>query len=149
MGPGGTITGAGAVQSHPYTPQPYVGDEEEPEVIKEWRERRSLAIQHREDAAAARKEETVKAAQTAIDEFYENYNNKRDKSIAQTRKDAEKFLESREDTTAGGTSWERIAKLIDLKGPKGAQGAAVGKERFRDLLGALVKDENAPGAKGY
>jgi len=115
--------------------------------VREWRERRQLAIQHREDAAASRKSDTVKAAQEAVDEFYENYNNKKDKSVAQTKKEAEEFLAKREDTTAGGTSWERIAKLVDIKG-KGA-GGAVGKERFRELLGSLVKDENAPGAKGY
>ena len=152
LGAGGATGGGGATSSRPYTPQAptHIDDDgEEPQVIKDWRERREQAIQHREDAAAARKEDSVKDAQKAVDEFYENYNNKRDKSIAQTRKDAEKFLESREDTTAGGTSWERIAKLVDLKGPKGAQGTAVGKERFRDLLAVLVKDENAPGAKGY
>ncbi len=117
-------------------------------MIKEWRERRSLAIQHREDAAAERKSSTVKAAQESIDEFYENYNNKKEKNIAQTRKDAETFLEKREDTTAGGTSWERIAKLVDVKGGK-TPVAAAGKERFRDLLLSLSKDDNAPGAKGY
>lgn len=151
LGAGGATNGSNAGSSRPYTPQAptHFDDGEEPQVIKDWRERREQAIQRREDAAAARKEDTIKDAQKAVDEFYENYNNKRDKSIAQTRKDAEKFLESREDTTAGGTSWERIAKLVDLKGSKGGQGAAGGKERFRDLLGALVKDENAPGAKGY
>lgn len=68
--------------------------------------------------------QTVKAAQESIDEFYENYNNKRDKTIAQTQKDAEEYLKNREDTTAGGTSWERIAKLVDLSG-KGVGGGTL------------------------
>jgi len=91
----------------------------------------------------------VKAAQQAIDDFYENYNTKKEKTIAQTRKDAEEFLANREDTSAGGTSWERIAKLVDLSG-KGARGGAAGtgKERFRELLMNLKKDERAPGATG-
>lgn len=148
MAPGGTITGS----TSPYLPgapsntQSY--QSEEPDVVKEWRERRSLAIQHREDAAAERKSATTKAAQEAIDEFYENYNNKKEKNIAQTKREAESFLEKREDTSAGGTSWERISKLVDVKGTKGQAGAA-GKERFRELLISLTKDENAPGAKGY
>lgn len=58
-------------------------------------------------------------------------------------------MKNREDTSAGGTSWERIAKLVDLSG-KGAKGGAsgTGKERFRELLTTLKKDEKAPGAAG-
>lgn len=92
----------------------------------------------------------MKAAQQNIDDFYENYNSKKEKTIAQTRRDAEEFLENREDTAAGGTSWERIAKLVDLSG-KGARGGAAGsdKAKFRELLMSLRKDEKAPGATGY
>ncbi len=116
---------------------------------REWREKRQQAIQHRDEVSERRKAETIKAAQTAIDDFYENYNTKKEKNIAQTRKEAEEFLASREDTSAGGTSWERIAKLVDLSG-KGARGGAAGtgKERFRELLLSLKKDEHAPGATG-
>jgi hypothetical protein len=59
-------------------------------------------------------------------------------------------LEKREDTSAGGTSWERIAKLVDLSG-KGARGGASGSEKakFRELLMSLRKDEKAPGSTGY
>ena len=108
-----------------------------------------MALQHRSETAEKKKAETVKAAQTAIDDFYENYNTKKDKTITQTRKEAEEFMANREDTSAGGTSWERIAKLVDLSG-KGARGGAsgTGKERFRELLTTLKKDEKAPGAAG-
>lgn len=116
-------------------------------MIREWRERRDLAIQHREEVAAGRKADTIKAAQESIDEFYENYNNKKERSLAQTKKEAEDFLAKREDTSSGGTSWQRIAKLVDVK--KGPSANAAGKERFRDMLLSLQKDENAPGAKGY
>ncbi|GAB7343525.1 hypothetical protein MBLNU457_1535t1 [Dothideomycetes sp. NU457] len=150
VAPGGTITGSGL----PYRPpqSTYTGGaepEEEPEVVREWRERRDMAIQHRDEVSANRKAETVKAAQQAIDDFYENYNNKRDKQVAQTRKEAEEFVKNREDTTSGGTSWERIAKLVDLsgKGPAGgAQGS--GKAKFREVLLSLRKDDKAPGATG-
>jgi len=108
-----------------------------------------MAIQHRDEVSAGRKADTIKAAQQAVDDFYENYNNKRDKQVAQTRKEAEEFLKNREDTTSGGTSWERIAKLVDLSG-KGASGGAqgTGKAKFRELLLSLRKDEKAPGATG-
>ncbi|KAA6411690.1 MAG: clathrin light chain [Lasallia pustulata] len=153
MAPGGTITGSG----EPYLPgQPqstyssYSAQEEEAEPIRQWRERRDHDLSHRAEVSASKKAETIKAAQTAIDDFYENYNKKKDKSIAQARKEAEEFLASREDTSAGGTSWERIAKLVDLSG-KGTRGGAsgTGKERFRELLTSLRKDEKSPGAMGY
>ena len=154
MAPGGTITGSAAPfatgQSSSFAPSYNEPEEDEPEVIKEWREKRDAAIQRRDEVSANRKAETVKAAQEAIDDFYENYNNKKEKTISQTRKDAEEFLANRENTVAGGTSWERIAKLVDLsdKGARGAGGGA-GKERFREMLISLKKDEKAPGATGY
>jgi hypothetical protein len=118
-------------------------------VIREWRERRDAGLAERAEKSEQKKQETIKAAQENIDEFYENYNNKKEKAIAATRREAEDFLNSREDTSAGGTSWERIAKLVDLSG-KGAKGGAAGtgKEKFRELLLSLRKDENAPGASG-
>jgi hypothetical protein len=119
-------------------------------VIKEWREKRDAQIAKRAEQFAQQRAETVQEAQQNIDDFYENYNNKKEKTISQTRRDAEQFLASREDTTSGGTSWERISKLVDVSG-KGAQGGAAGsgKERFRELLVSLKKDEKAPGAEGY
>lgn len=91
----------------------------------------------------------MEKAQRDIDDFYVAYNNKIDKQKAQTSAEAEKFLASREDTSAGGTSWERIAKLVDVSGKGSAGGASgSGKERFRELLLSLRKDEQAPGASG-
>ncbi|KAL8758597.1 MAG: hypothetical protein Q9184_003874 [Pyrenodesmia sp. 2 TL-2023] len=152
LGPGGTITGSNL----PYQPshQPsysgYAEPEEEPEPIRLWREKRDADITRREEAASTKKTERIQKAQRDVDDFYENYNAKKEKSIARTRNEAREFLDSREDTSAGGTSWERVAKLVDLSG-KGAKGGAAGggKEKFRELLMDLRKDEKAPGASGY
>ncbi|KAF2649729.1 clathrin light chain [Lophiostoma macrostomum CBS 122681] len=152
MAPGGTITGSGL----PFLPgqpapsfTPLRSDSPEPDVIHEWRERRDLQIQHRDEVSSERKSKTIQDAQENIDEFYENYNNKKEKEIAKTKREAEEFLANRDDTTAGGTSWERIAKLVDLSG-KGVKGGASGseKQRFREILLSLRKDEKAPGAGG-
>lgn len=141
---GGAITSSNYPSS--YTPQ---DNEPEPDVIREWRERRDLALQERGEKSEQTKAETIQAAQQNIDDFYENYNSKKEKTVAQTRREADEFLANREDTSAGGTSWERIAKLVDLSG-KGTKGGAsgTGKEKFRELLLTLKKDEKAPGASG-
>ena len=117
--------------------------------IRQWRERRDLDIAARAKKSAEKKAATISAAQKWTDEFYENYNRKKDRSLAKTRKEADDFLASREDTSAGGTSWDRIAKLVDLSG-KGSRGGApgMGKEKFRELLVNLKSDEKAPGAGG-
>ncbi|KAF7547717.1 hypothetical protein G7046_g8924 [Stylonectria norvegica] len=150
LAPGGnTVTGPSVSYNSGYQ-QAFAADEEEPEVIKEWRERRDAQIAKRAEQIAAQREETIKEAQKNIDDFYENYNTKKDKGIAQTRKEAEQFLADREDTVSGGTSWDRIAKLVDVSGKNVKGGAAgSGKERFREMLMGLRKDEKAPGATGY
>jgi len=141
LGQSGTITGATSYP--PPTPQPI----EESDVIREWRSKRTEEIARRDRISEDRKAATIAEARQAIDDFYESYNDKTAKNIAQTRKEAQEFLEKRDDTTAGGTSWERISKLVDLSG-KGTAGSAAGKERFRELLLSLRKDEKAPGASG-
>ncbi|KAK9237242.1 clathrin light chain [Lipomyces kononenkoae] len=123
-------------------------EEVEPEVIKEWRERRELAIQRRDEQSESKKHQTREAAKQAIDDFYENYNDKKDKAIAQTRAEEQEFIESRENSVAGGTTWERIVKLVDIS-EKHARTSTVDKSRFRELLLSLKDDPNAPGAKGY
>lgn len=147
---GTAITGGPSVSYNSGYQAASFEEEQEPEVIKEWRESRDNKIAKRAEQFAAQREETIKEAQQNIDDFYDNYNNKKEKGIAQTRKEADEFLESREDTVSGGTSWDRIAKLVDVSG-KGAKGGASGsgKERFRELLVSLRKDEKAPGATGY
>ncbi|KAL6229971.1 hypothetical protein BDW75DRAFT_245262 [Aspergillus navahoensis] len=149
VAPGGTITGTGA----PFPPTGYSSyqapEEEEAEPVREWRERRDADIARRAELSNEKKEATMKKAQEDIDDFYVSYNNKADKLRAQTAAEAEQFLANREDTSSGGTSWERIAKLVDVSG-KGTRGGASGsgKERFRELLLSLKKDEKAPGASG-
>jgi len=148
MAPGGSVTGGATATAYP--PPTFEEAEEEPAVIKEWRSKRDAAIARRDEISAAKKAETIRKAQQDIDDFYDEYNNKKEKGLAQTRRDADDFLAAVDDTTAGGTSWERIARLVDLSGKGPAGGASgTGKERFRELLLSLKKDEKAPGASGY
>jgi len=75
-------------------------------------------------------------------------------------------LDSRENTVAGGTAWERIAKLVDMS-DKAVRSGRSDKTAFRATLMSLRKDEKvctlvlnhprhntdflsqAPGASGY
>ncbi|OJD16855.1 hypothetical protein AJ78_02999 [Emergomyces pasteurianus Ep9510] len=147
VAPGGTITGTSSAFQPSYST--YKQPEEEPEAVREWRIKRDEELTRRSAASAERKASTIAKAQQDIDDYYESYNKRTDRAKERTRKEAEEFLENREDTAAGGTSWERIAKLVDVSG-KGLKGGASGsgKERFRELLIELKKDQGAPGAAG-
>ncbi|CAG8111042.1 unnamed protein product [Penicillium salamii] len=148
VAPGGTITGTGSPfprtgYSNPQEP------EDEGDAVREWREKRDAEVTRRAQVSAEKKEATVNKAREDIDDFYVSYNNKADKNRSHARTEAEQFLENREDTSAGGTSWERIAKLVDVSGKGSAGGASgSGKERFRELLLDLRKDQEAPGSTG-
>jgi hypothetical protein len=54
-------------------------------TTRQWRERQALEIQRRDELSEARKRETIEKARQNIDDFYENYNMKRDKAIEETR----------------------------------------------------------------
>jgi hypothetical protein len=55
-------------------------------------------------------------------------------------REAQEFLDSRENTVAGGTAWERIAKLVDLS-DKAVRSGRSDKTHFRAMLMSLRKDE--------
>ena len=117
----------------------------------QWREKRDADLVRRDAISDQKKSETISKARSDIDDFYESYNRRTDKQKAETARQAEEFLQNREDTTAGGggTSWERIAKLVDLSG-KGQQGGGQGstKNKMREILLELKADKNAPGVTG-
>ena len=132
-----------------YTNYAAPSQEADSEPIRAWREKRDADITRRDEASQKKKDETTGTAQKDIDSFYESYNRKVDKQKTQVAKEAEEFLAKREDTTAGGTSWERIAKLVDLSG-KGQSGGGEGssKKRMREMLINLKSDKEAPGVSG-
>ncbi|RIA78955.1 clathrin light chain [Glomus cerebriforme] len=125
-------------------------EEEEPEVIRQWRERQREIIAQRDETSEAKKRETLSIARDAIDKFYEEYNEKKARTQKQNKQDEETFLRERDDLTSG-TSWERICKQVDLST---AQSKTTNKHvkdvsRFKEMLLSLKKDEKAPGAGGY
>ncbi|GES85270.1 clathrin light chain [Rhizophagus clarus] len=125
-------------------------EEEEPEIIRQWKERQREIIAQRDEASETKKRETLSIARDAIDKFYEEYNEKKARTHEQNKQDEETFLRERDDLTSG-TSWERICKQVDLST---AQSKSTNKHvkdvsRFKELLLSLKKDEKAPGAGGY
>lgn len=123
---------------------------DESEHIKEWKETRALEISKRDEIAQRKLEDIKKEAEKAIDDFYENYNNKKDDAIAETKKEEKEFLEKRDKFLENGTVWDRVVELLKLDKNSDAIDSdnLRDKSKFRDLLLALKGKEGVPGAAG-
>lgn len=125
-----------------------VDAEAESAPLREWRERRALEIETRDNAGLAKKQEVVAKARQTIDDFYENYNQKLEDQAQARTKETEAFLEHRDKFLSRGTLWDRVDELIgQVRDVPEADGRD--KLRFASLLKSLKGKENAPGAGGY
>ncbi|KAI0821143.1 clathrin light chain [Irpex lacteus] len=130
-------------------------EEEEPQVIKDWREKQAAEIKARDEASKAKREETIAKAEKAIDQFYEEYAQKKERNIRENKEHEEKFLADLSDSLSAGTTWERIAKFIELENSQSKTIARAGPgttdlTRFKEVLLRLKREgDSAPGAAGY
>ncbi|GAA5957887.1 hypothetical protein JCM21900_001299 [Sporobolomyces salmonicolor] len=127
-------------------------DEGESEFIRSWRVKQAEEIAKREEAAQRKKEETIAKARNDIDNFYREYNAKKEKSIAQNKEDEEAFKTSLAEALGRGTTWERICDLVDLQDSRSKSTTKSKQDlsRFKEVLLDLRRaGETAPGAGGY
>ncbi|KAG0006869.1 hypothetical protein BGZ65_002498 [Modicella reniformis] len=120
---------------------------EVPQVVREWRERQGVIIADKDEKSEAKRQQTVVAAHEAIDRFYEDYNQRKAKSIAENRDKETAFLAMRDDVSSG-TQWERINRHLDSSPAAVTAALKAGRRdnsRMRELLRDLEKDPNAPG----
>lgn len=155
---GSTPTFAPRPQPSAFTSTPILNqqlDEEEPQVIKDWRAKQAAEIKARDEASAAKREETVAKAEKAIDQFYEEYALKKERNIRENKEHEEEFLTSLTDSLSAGTTWERICSLVELQNSQSKTIARTGAgttdlTRFKEVLLRLKREgDSAPGAAGY
>ncbi|POY73533.1 hypothetical protein BMF94_3470 [Rhodotorula taiwanensis] len=127
-------------------------DSGDSEIIRNWREQQKADIAKREEESARKKEDTIAKARNAIDNYYKDYNSKKEKAIAQNKDDEEAFKTQLSDSLAKGTTWERICTLVDLQDSRSKTTTKSKQDltRFKELLLSLRREgETAPGAAGY
>ncbi|KAJ2918608.1 hypothetical protein MD484_g1819, partial [Candolleomyces efflorescens] len=130
-------------------------DEEEPEVIREWREKQRAEIEAREASAKERRQSTISKAERAIDEFYEEYAKKKERNIRENKDHEAEFVQEQTAFLGSGTTWERICSLIELQNSQSKTLARAGANttdlsRFKEVLLRLKREgDAAPGAAGY
>ncbi|KAJ2505101.1 Clathrin light chain [Coemansia sp. RSA 2052] len=135
------------------------------EFEQEWQGKQREIVSDRDRVASAKHETMVQEAQQAVDRFYEEYNEKKDRAIEQNRANQEIELQA----ASKGGLWERVVKQIDLatKASQDQKSAAASTtarsppaqqqqpqqqgtrdtSRMRELLQDLKRDPEAPGAK--
>ncbi|KAH9006311.1 clathrin light chain-domain-containing protein [Lactarius hatsudake] len=130
-------------------------DAEEPEVIRQWRERQADEIKARDERSKARRQETISKAERSIDQFYEEYTGKRESQIRENKDSEAEYVASQTDALSRGTTWDRICDLVELQNSQSKTLARAGPgttelSRFREVLLRLRREgTSAPGAAGY
>ncbi|KAI9611689.1 hypothetical protein H4Q26_008644 [Puccinia striiformis f. sp. tritici PST-130] len=123
--------------------------EEESTFITEWRTKQAEEIRLRDQRSIAKREETIAAAEKAIDDFYHGYNTEKQKNIAKNKEEEAEFLQTRNDKLGQGTTWERISEVIELQDSRSKTCGKSNKDlaRFKEILLSLKREgESAPGA---
>ncbi|KAK6464149.1 clathrin light chain [Scheffersomyces coipomensis] len=116
--------------------------------LKEWKERRDLEIKEREAANSKKKDDIVNKARQTVDDFYDNYNNKKEQHSKEILKEQEDYLEKRDKFLQRGTLWDRVNELVGEVGEL-PESENRDKSKFKELLTKLKGKENVPGAGGY
>ncbi|KAL9938945.1 hypothetical protein V8E36_001758 [Tilletia maclaganii] len=137
-------------------------DDGESQHIRQWRDKRADDIAARDAAAERKKGEIISKAERDIDDFYAEYNRKKEKNIATNKETEARTLSERQAELAEGTTWSRITKLIDLQSPASktilntataknpVTGQGVGDlSRMKDLLLGLRREGDKAPAAGY
>jgi len=130
-------------------------EEDEPEPIRQWKERQLEAIRHRDEISAQKKRDTIKKAEAAIDEFYKEYNSKTERTIKENKEAEAEFLANLESSLSAGTTWSRICDIIELQNSQSKTIARAGPgttdlTRYKEVLLRLKREgDSAPGAAGY
>lgn len=116
--------------------------ETESDALREWRQRFADAVAERDRKSEQKHKEQVEAAKQAIDKFYEDYNVKKQKAVKENREnESQQAVEN-----ASGTVWEKIAREVDAAAQAQAKSSkAVSRDRLREVLSDLRKDNRAPG----
>ncbi|KAJ7125204.1 clathrin light chain [Mycena epipterygia] len=130
-------------------------EEDEPQVIKDWREKQAAEIKARDEASKARRQETITKAEKAIDDFYESYAAKKERTIRDNKDQEKYYMENLTNSLSTGTTWQRICDFIELENSQSKTVARAGAgttdlTRFKEVLLRLKREgDAAPGAGGY
>ena len=153
--PSSTRAAPAAAPAQPSYSYNYDEPAEDPAPVREWREAQKDAIAKRDAEGERKKAEAISKAEQDIDNFYAEYNAKKEKNIAANKENEAKFTEERTRELAEGTTWDRVTKILELKNSQSKTIARAGPgssdlSRMKEIYLKLRREgERAPGAAGY
>lgn len=118
---------------------------------RQWREDQARLIAEREEKDQKANAHAIGQGHEWLDQFYAEYNSRKEKTIAANKAEEIKLAEERDAEIGRGTTWERIAGLVELANSqsKTTYRGTRDLSRMKELLLSLKRDEHAPGAGGY
>lgn len=127
-----------------------VFDKPEPQSVADWKSKRDAELVEKDKISVEKHEEIIKTARELTDQFYEDYNTKKDIKINEVKEEEEKFVEKRDNFFKNeATVWERAINLIDLKKSSSSVTDNRDKTKFKELLLSLKGKANVPAAGAY
>ncbi|ODV58298.1 clathrin light chain CLC1 ASCRUDRAFT_77997 [Ascoidea rubescens DSM 1968] len=119
----------------------------ESKAIIEWRINREKELAKKDAISSNKKNEILENAHNLIDQFYENYNKKKEININKTKNEELDFLEKREifnSKIENNLVWNNIISIIDLKKNSNTTIDNRDRSKFKSILLSLKDNKNAP-----
>ncbi|CCF60448.1 hypothetical protein KAFR_0K00920 [Kazachstania africana CBS 2517] len=115
------------------------------EIINKWRESRDKQVHERDETLKSQKSGLQEQAIKYIDDFYANYNEKKEQNIKTVSQESEEFLSKRDQFfTQDNTTWDRVLQLINEDDADIVGGRD--RSKFKEILQRLKGKVDAPGA---
>ncbi|QLG74453.1 hypothetical protein HG535_0G03360 [Zygotorulaspora mrakii] len=115
-------------------------------TIAAWKEKRQAEIEEKDASDEQERKELKEEAVKHIDDFYDNYNRKKEQQLETVRREAEEFLKKKDNffSQDNTTTWDRALQLIneddaDILGGRD-------RSKFKEILQRMKGNTNAPGA---
>ncbi|KAJ3252214.1 hypothetical protein HK103_001781 [Boothiomyces macroporosus] len=143
-----------AVQQSVFQSIPEPVQEVQSQARLDWQVEFDRKVVERDEMAKDKHGRILNEAKEALDRFYAEYNEKKQKAIARN-KELEKNLIAQRDDNTSGTVWERVLKQVEGSQKKQDKKDDKKKEkvvkadtsRFKQVLVSLKNDKDAPGIK--
>ncbi|KAJ3274729.1 hypothetical protein HDV01_002251 [Terramyces sp. JEL0728] len=124
------------------------------QALLDWQVEFDRKVVERDEMAKDKHGRILNEAKEALDRFYAEYNEKKQKSIARNKELEKNLIAARDDNTSG-TVWERVLKQVEGSQKKQDKKDDKKKEkvvkadtsRFKQVLVSLKNDKDAPGIK--
>ncbi|ORZ15080.1 clathrin light chain [Absidia repens] len=114
--------------------------DEEPETVRQWREKQKEILAERDEEAEKKKQETIKKRMKTLTNFTKTIMKRSKKPLKKT----EQMTKDKDDSLSDGNVWERVLSHCDVSGTGGLSKTG-DVTRMKEIMLDLKKTKDAPG----